>query len=124
MAQLLPHLRAGAVTTAVDLTYMYLYCGAMGLLFGLAGVVAGRLVEIETGCSPSCCWAASRHAGDTTWVGRMALSVVPSRIGIGLEPEFPLWCCCLSLAVLAALALDRLVPNSGWRAAGAVAAIV
>ena len=32
-----------------DLTYMYLYCGILGLLFGLAGVVLAALVQVEPG---------------------------------------------------------------------------
>ena len=95
-----------------DLTYMYLYCGILGLLFGLAGVVLAAPVQVEPGVRhPAARGRHLRTLGDTTWVGRMALSLIPLRIRIGLHPEISAALLCLSLAVLAALAFDRLVTD-------------
>jgi len=95
----------------VDLTYMYLYCGMLGLLFGLAGVVLAGRSKLNRVFAILLLAGVLATLGATTWVGRMALSLIPLRIGIGLEPEISAAVLCLSLAVLAALALDRLVPN-------------
>jgi len=54
--------------------------------------------------------------GDTTWVGRMVLSLVPLKIRISLEPEISAAVLCLSLAVLAALRWTAWWPTSGWPA--------
>ncbi|HMD70280.1 MAG TPA: hypothetical protein VKF41_02995, partial [Bryobacteraceae bacterium] len=104
-----------------DLSYMYLYCGALGLLFGLAGVALAGRSRLNRVFAILLLCGAFATLGDTTWVGRMGLSLVPLRIRIGLEPEISAVVLCLSLAVLAALALDRLVPNQ--RLAWVLAAI-
>ena len=96
---------------ADDLTFMYLYCGILGLLFGAGRRGAGSPVEVEPGVRHP---AAVRRLGDP---GRHHLGgpngsePPPLRIIIGLHPESSAAVLCLSLAVLAALALDRLVPN-------------
>jgi hypothetical protein len=94
-----------------DLSYMYLYCGTLGLLFGLAGVVLAGWSRLNRVFALLLLGGTLATLGDATWVGRVALSLVPLRIKIGLEPEISAAVLCLSLAVLAALALDRLVPN-------------
>jgi hypothetical protein len=94
-----------------DLSYMYLYCGVLGLLFGLAGVVLAGWSRLNRVFAMLLLGGVLATLGDTTWVGRMALSLVPLRIRIGLEPEIAAVVLSLSLAVLAALALDRLVSN-------------
>ena len=94
-----------------DLTYMYLYCGMLGLLFGLAGVVLAGWSKLKRVFAILLLAGVLATLGDTTWVGRMALSLIPLRIRIGLEPEISAAVLCLSLAVLAALAFDRLVTN-------------
>jgi hypothetical protein len=107
-----------------DLTYMYLYCGILGLLFGLAGVVLAGWSRLNRVFAILLLCGTFATLGDTTWMGRMALSLVPLRIKISLEPEISAAVLCLSLAVLAALALDRLVPNQRLACVLAVAAAV
>ena len=92
-----------------DLTYMYLYCGILGLLFGLAGVVLARRSRLNRVFAILLLCATFATLGDTFWVGRTVLSLLPLRIIIGLHPETFGAVLCLSLAVLAALAFDRLV---------------
>ena len=94
-----------------DLSYMYLYCGLLGLLFGLAGVVLAGWSRLNRVFAILLLCGTFATLGDTTWVGRAGLSLIPTKIGIGLHPEIAAVVLCLSLAVLAALALDRLVPN-------------
>jgi hypothetical protein len=88
---------------------MYLYCGILGLSFGLAGVVLARRAKLNRVFAVLLLCATFTTLGDTTWVGRLVLNVVPLKIRIGLEPQISAAVLCLSLAVLAALALDRLV---------------
>jgi len=106
-----------------DLTYMYLYCGILGLLFGLAGVVLARQSRLNRVFAILLLCGTFATLGDTTWVGRTVLSIFPLRIKIGLHPEISAAVLCLSLAVLAALALDRLVrnPRLAWVLAAAAA---
>ncbi len=106
----------------VDLTYMYLYCGMLGLLFGLAGVVLAGRSRLNRVFAILLLAGVLATLGATTWVGRMALSLIPLRIRIGLEPEISAAVLCLSLAVLAALAFDRLVTNKRLACVLAVAA--
>jgi hypothetical protein len=107
-----------------DLTYMYLYCGILGLLFGLAGVVLARRARLNRVFAILLLCATFATLGDNTWVGRAVLNLIPLRIRIGLHPEISAAVLCLSLAVLAALALDRLVTNKRLACALAVAAAV
>jgi hypothetical protein len=107
-----------------DLTYMYLYCGILGLLFGLAGVVAAGWSRLNRVFAILLLCGVLATLGDTTWVGRMVLSLVPLKIRISLEPEISAAVLCLSLAVLAALALDRLVADKRLACVLAVAAAV
>ena len=104
-----------------DLSYMYLYCGILGLLFGLAGVVLARRARLNRVFAILLLGATFATLGDTTWVGRAGLNLIPLRIRIGLHPEICATLLCLSLAVLAALAFDRLV--TGRRLAFVLAAV-
>jgi hypothetical protein len=106
---------------ADDLTFMYLYCGILGLLFGVAGVALARRSRLNRVFAILLACGALATLGDTTWVGRTAMRLLPLKIAIGLHPESSAAVLCLSLAVLAALALDRLVPNT--RLACALAAV-
>jgi len=107
-----------------DLTYMYLYCGILGLVFGLAGVVLAGWSRLNRVFAILLLCGVFATLGDTTWVGRTVLSLLPLRIIIGLHPETSAAVLCLSLAVLAALALDRLVTGRrlAWVLAVAAAA--
>jgi hypothetical protein len=106
-----------------DLTFMYLYCGVLGLLFGLAGVALARRSRLNRVFVVLLTCGALATLGDTTWLGRTVLGLLPLRIRIGLHPESSAAVLCLSLAVLAALALDRLAPNTrlAWALAAAAA---
>jgi len=107
-----------------DLTYMYLYCGMLGLLFGLAGVVLAGWLRLNRVFAILLLYGVLATLGDTTWVGRTVLSHLPLRIINGLHPETSGAVLCLSLAVLAALAFDRLVTNRRLACVLAVAAAV
>jgi hypothetical protein len=107
-----------------DLSYMYLYCGILGLLFGLAGVVLARRARLNRVFAILLLCATFATLGDTTPVGRMLLNLIPMRIRIGLHPEICATMLCLSLAVLAALAFDRLVTGRRLAFVLAVAAAV
>jgi hypothetical protein len=107
-----------------DLSYMYLYCGVLGLLFGLAGVVLAGWSRLNRVFAMLLLGGVLATLGDTTWVGRAALSLVPLKIRIGLEPEIAAVVLSLSLAVLAGLALDRLVTNRRLAVVLALAAAV
>jgi hypothetical protein len=107
-----------------DLSYMYLYCGILGLLFGLAGVVLARRARLNRVFAILLLGATFATLGDTTWVGRAGLNLIPLRIRIGLHPEICATLLCLSLAVLAALAFDRLVTGRRLAFVLAVAAAV
>ena len=104
-----------------DLSYMYLYCGILGLAFALAGVVLAARSRLNRVFAILLLWGVFATLGDTTWVGRAGLSLIPLKIRIGLHPEICAAVLCLALAALAALALDRLVPNQ--RLACALAAV-
>jgi hypothetical protein len=107
-----------------DLTFMYLYCGMLGLLFGLAGVALARRSRLNRVFAILLACGALATLGETTWLGRTVLGLLPLRIRIGLHPESSAAVLCLSLAVLAALALDRLVPNTRLACVLAVAAAI
>ena len=94
-----------------DLTYMYLYCGMLGLWFALAGVVLAAWSRLNRVFAILLLCATFATLGDTTWVGRTVLSHLPAGMIDGLHPETSGALLCLSLAVLAALAFDRLVTN-------------
>jgi hypothetical protein len=106
-----------------DLTFMYLYCGMLGLLFGLAGVVLARRSRLNRVFAVLLALGVLATLGDTTWLGRTVLGFLPLKIIMVLHPESCAAVLCLSLAVLAALALDRLVPNTrlAWVLAAAAA---
>jgi hypothetical protein len=105
-----------------DLTYMYLYCGILGLLFGLAGVALAGWSRLNRVFAVLLLCSTFATLGDTTWVGRAVLSLLPLRIINSLHPETSAALLCLSLAVLAALAFDRLVTNRWLACVLAVAA--
>ena len=106
-----------------DLTFMYLYCGMLGLLFGLAGVALARRSRLNRVFAVLLACGTLATLGDTTWLGRTVLGLVPLNIRIGLHPESCAAVLCLSLAVLAALAFDRLVADRrlAWVLAAAAA---
>ena len=106
-----------------DLTFMYLYCGVLGLLFGLAGVALAWRSRLNRVFAILLACGTLATLGDTTWVGRTVMGLLPLKIIIGLHPESSAAVLCLSLAVVGALAFDRLVTDRrlSWVLAGVAA---
>ncbi len=104
-----------------EITYMYLYCGILGL--GLAAAALFRrqketaLFAVMTGV------ALLAMLGDSTAVGKSAYFLLPQFIRNGLHPEFTMPCFILGIAVLAGLGAQQLLRRRylAWGAAAVVA---
>ena len=91
-----------------DLTFMYLYCGILGLGLALCGVfrpvrpfsLAFTLMLLLTGLG---------MLGDSTWLGRTILRLLPVGVKVGIQPEYTVPAFILSVAVLAALGMEAVI---------------
>lgn len=90
-----------------EITFMYLYCGVLGL--GLALTAAALRKRRETTLFVVMTIVALfAMLGDSTPVGRVALAAVPESIRIGLHPEFSMPWFTLGMAALAAFGAEML----------------
>jgi len=94
-----------------DVSFMYLYAGVLGLVFAAVGVVLAVREPMCRVFSVLAAVGALAMLGDTTPVGRAVLAALPVKVRIGLHPELSGPVLMVSLAVLAGLALHRVVGN-------------
>lgn len=108
-----------------ELTFMYLYCGWIGLGLAVLGVVWRRPPTVRSSLIIAVLALLSGWVmlGDSTWLWRAFYSVLPLSIRIGLHPEYSIPAFTLCIAVLAGFGLERLnlSARTTW-AVGAVAA--
>ena len=105
-----------------DPTFLYLYCGVLGLALALAAI----------------CWKPGRTSrafavftlaatvwmlGDSTPIGRTIFMALPVSVRIGIHPEYTLPVFALGLAVLAGLGANRWLKPRWQVAAGAAIAL-
>jgi len=104
-------------------TFLYLYCGILGLSLALMAVVASRSREaaIFAVLTLACGLA---MLGDSTPVGQWLFLLLPQSIRGGLHPEFVMPAFILGVAALAAIGARRFLvrPAFAWMAV-AVAAL-
>ncbi len=106
-----------------DLSYMYIYCGLIGLVLAAAGLVMARRHRINLIFAILLACSAVAMLGDMTPVTHALYSILPNRIVIGLHPETAAAMFTLTLAMLAALAVDQLLPDRiAWVTAALIAA--
>jgi len=107
-----------------DLTFLYLYSSLLGLALALGSILMSPIFWKP---GP---WARVFAAlfaiftfamlGDQTALGRAALLALPVQLRIGIHPEFLFCVFSLSLAVLAALGAERLLPSSRLQIAAGI----
>ena len=92
-----------------ELTFSYLYCGLGALGLALAGAFVWRrrhavfaALAVLTGLA---------MLGENTMAGRTLYLLLPVKVRIGLHPEYTMPAFLLSVAVLAALGMERWVPR-------------
>jgi hypothetical protein len=106
-----------------DLSYLYIYCGLIGLAMAVAGIVLSRRHRLNRVFAILLACSAVAVLGDMTRPTHALYSLLPNRILIGLHPETAAAMLTLSLAMLAALAIDQLLPQRlAWLAAALIAA--
>ena len=107
----------------VDLTFSYLYCGAVTLALALWAAVMAWKSRLHTVFLILAVLTAFEMSGDSTWPGRALYALLPLSIRIGLHPEYTMPAFLLAVSVLAAFGLERLTrnPRSRWILAAAVA---
>jgi hypothetical protein len=102
-----------------DLTFLYLYSSLLGLGLALGAIfwkpgpwarVFAVLLAIFT----------LAMLGDQTALGRAVLAALPVQLRIGIHPEFLFCVFSLSLAVLAGLGAERLLPSSRLQIAAGI----
>jgi hypothetical protein len=103
----------------VDLTFLYLYSSLLGLALALGSIFwkPGPWARVFTMLLGIFTLA---MLGDRTALGRAVLSALPVQLRIGIHPEFLFCVFSLSLAVLAGLGADRLLPRSGLQIAAGI----
>ncbi len=104
-----------------EITYMYLYCGILGL--GLAVAALFRRQKETALFAVMAVVALLATLGDTTPVGKFAYFLLPQFIRNGLHPEFTMPCFILGIAVLAGLGAQQWLRRRhlAWGAAAVVA---
>jgi hypothetical protein len=88
-----------------ELTFMYLYCGVLGLALAVGAAVLLRRVETRL-FSVMTLVALFAMLGDSTPVGKAVSMLLPASIRNGLHPEFSAPCFILGIAVLAGLGAE------------------
>ena len=106
-----------------DLSFMYLYCGILGLTLASAGILLARRHRLNRIFAILLGVSAFALLGDTTPVTHALYSLLPNRILIGLHAEMAAAMFTLALAMLAALAVEQLLPEQFAWAVAAVAAM-
>jgi hypothetical protein len=106
-----------------DLSFMYLYCGILGVGLAVAGAAMARRhrLNLTFGIMAAC--AAVALLGDMTRLTHALYALLPAKIAIGLHPEMASMPFTLALAMLAALAAEQIVPGRLRWAAAAMAAV-
>ncbi len=102
-----------------DLTFLYLYSSLLGLALALAAIFwkPGPWARVFAGLFAIFTFA---MLGDQTAFGRAALLALPVQLRIGIHPEFLFCVFSLSLAVLAGLGAERLLPSSRLQIAAGI----
>jgi hypothetical protein len=102
-----------------DLTFLYLYSSLLGLALALGAMIwkPGPWARIFAALLIVFTLA---MLGDQTALGRAALAALPVQLRIGIHPEFLFCVFSLSLAVLAALGAERLLPSSRLQIAAGI----
>jgi hypothetical protein len=85
-----------------EITFMYLYCGVLGLTLAIGAAVLRRHREVNL-FTVMTVVSLVAMLGDSTPLGRAVYQVIPQFIRNGLHPEFTMPCFILGMAVLAAL---------------------
>jgi hypothetical protein len=88
-----------------ELTFMYLYCGVLGLALAVGAAALRRRVETRL-FSVMTVVALLAMLGDSTPVGKAFSLLLPASIRNGLHPEFSAPCFILGIAVLAGLGTE------------------
>jgi hypothetical protein len=98
-----------------DLTFLFLYSSLLGLALALGSILMspifwkpGPWARVFAGLFAIFTLA---MLGDKTALGRAVLAALPVQLRIGIHPEFLFCVFSLSLAVLAGLGAERLIPN-------------
>jgi hypothetical protein len=102
---------------------MYLYCGILGLGLAVAGAAMARRHRLNLTFAVMAACAAVALLGDMTRLTHALYAMLPAKIAIGLHPEMASMPFTLALAMLAALAVDQIVPGRLRWVAAAVAAM-
>ena len=105
-----------------DITFLYLYCGILGLGLALAAICwkpdrASRVFAVFT--LAATVWM----LGDSTPIGRTIFLALPVSVRIGIHPEYTLPVFALGIAVLAGLGANRWLKPRWQVVAGAVIAV-
>jgi hypothetical protein len=103
----------------IDLTFLYLYSSLLGLALALGAIFwkPGPWARMFAALFAVFTLA---MLGDKTALGRAALAAFPVQLRIGIHPEFLFCVFSLSLAVLAGLGAERLLPSSRLQIAAGV----
>jgi hypothetical protein len=106
-----------------DLTFLYLYSSLLGLALALGaifwkpGLKQGQWPRVFAALFIIFTLA---MLGDQTALGRAALAALPIQLRIGIHPEFLFCVFSLSLAVLAGLGAERLLPSTPLQIAAGI----
>jgi len=105
-----------------DITFLYLYCGILGLVLAVAAMCwkPGPWARTFTLLTLA---ATVWMLGDSTPVGRGIFLALPVNIRIGIHPEYTLPVFALGIAVLAGCGAARFLPARWQLAAGAIIGI-
>ena len=107
----------------IDLTFLYLYSSLLGLALALGaifwkpGAKQGQWARVFAALLVLFTFA---MLGDKTALGRAALMALPVQLRIGIHPEFLFCVFSLSLAVLAGLGAEHLLPSSRLQIAAGI----
>ncbi len=88
-----------------EITYMYLYCGVLGLAFAITAAALRKRPEASL-FTVMTVVSLFAMLGDSTPIGRGVYQILPQFIRNGLHPEFTMPCFILGMSVLAAMGAD------------------
>ena len=103
----------------IDLTFLYLYSSLLGLALALGAIFwkPGPWARVFAALLALFTFA---MLGDKTALGRAVLAALPVQLRIGIHPEFLFCVFSLSLAVLAGLGAERLLPSTRLQIAAGI----
>ncbi len=99
-----------------DSTFLYLYCSLAGLALAIYAL-ARRHTRITALAAAMAIFGAVFMLGENTPIWRLLYPLLPTRIRIGIHPEYTYCILILAVAALAALGMDSLRAPNSWKIA-------